>query len=187
MCTQIVADSAFADLLTIDLQRFKDTPILTMTALGPFGECLASARGRYARHFRVLQQMRIARGASLPVLLSVTVVSDARSDKNTGYVAYAQCSDRIGAETVFAFYHRVLRRVVLLISPAEEHAKAALRCICDLGVVLPFDRACGWCGAPAGGLKKCPCKGVRYCDAGCQRSHWATHRAACSRGCASGA
>ena len=173
----------FADLFTIDLQKFKDTPILTMTAQGPFGECLASARGRYAKHFRMLQRMRRSDTARepLPVLMSISFAYDAGGCRVVGYAPYARCGDRIGAETVFAFYHRLMRRVVLITAPGEEHAEAALRCICDLGVVLPFDRACGWCGAPAGGLKKCPCKGVRYCGADCQRRHWALHRVACCK------
>lgn len=123
-------------------QKFSDTPVLTMTAIdstrhGPFGECPTSARGRYARHFRIIRQMS-APGA---VCMAVAVARDARCDKVVGYVDYCRCTALIGEESVFAFYHRLLRRVVLITAPAEEHTPAAIACICALGVVVPLPDA----------------------------------------------
>ncbi len=171
-------DRVFAGLRAIGAQRFGDTPILTMSALGFFGECPASARGRYARHFRLLQQTPPT-APSGPVRKAISIVRAACDGKVYGYVPYCMCAARLGAETVYAFWHRILCKVVLIVSPADEHEGATLDCISDLSLVVRFDRACGHCGVTTLGLKKCPCKTVRYCDADCQRLHWGAHRHAC--------
>ncbi|KAL0060710.1 hypothetical protein AAF712_012490 [Marasmius tenuissimus] len=42
--------------------------------------------------------------------------------------------------------------------------------------------ACSWCGNPSAVLRKCSgCGLTRYCDAGCQRSHWNEHKKACKQ------
>ncbi|TFK49399.1 hypothetical protein OE88DRAFT_1662959 [Heliocybe sulcata] len=39
---------------------------------------------------------------------------------------------------------------------------------------------CSWCGNPSAVLRKCSgCSKTRYCDAACQKLHWATHKNAC--------
>ncbi|EPQ53631.1 hypothetical protein GLOTRDRAFT_63247 [Gloeophyllum trabeum ATCC 11539] len=39
---------------------------------------------------------------------------------------------------------------------------------------------CSWCGNPSAVLRKCGgCNKARYCDAGCQKSHWSTHKSVC--------
>ncbi|KAI0709169.1 hypothetical protein C8Q76DRAFT_626320, partial [Earliella scabrosa] len=41
---------------------------------------------------------------------------------------------------------------------------------------------CSWCNMPSAILKQCArCHTVTYCDISCQRSHWAEHKAVCSR------
>ncbi|KAI0027602.1 hypothetical protein K488DRAFT_61000 [Vararia minispora EC-137] len=42
---------------------------------------------------------------------------------------------------------------------------------------------CSWCGNPSAVLRKCKgCGKTRYCDAACQREHWAaSHRKVCAR------
>ncbi|TFK49395.1 hypothetical protein OE88DRAFT_1737014 [Heliocybe sulcata] len=42
---------------------------------------------------------------------------------------------------------------------------------------------CSWCGNPSAVLRKCSgCSKTRYCDAGCQKSHWSTHKSLCKNG-----
>ncbi|KAG0707957.1 hypothetical protein DFH29DRAFT_979573 [Suillus ampliporus] len=39
---------------------------------------------------------------------------------------------------------------------------------------------CSWCGNPSAALRKCSgCEKARYCDGGCQKSHWSEHKVAC--------
>ncbi|PPQ66949.1 hypothetical protein CVT26_009980 [Gymnopilus dilepis] len=39
---------------------------------------------------------------------------------------------------------------------------------------------CSWCGNPSAALRKCSgCAKTRYCDAGCQKSHWQDHKRVC--------
>ncbi|KAF8962295.1 hypothetical protein BDZ97DRAFT_1663105 [Flammula alnicola] len=39
---------------------------------------------------------------------------------------------------------------------------------------------CSWCGNPSAVLRKCArCSKTRYCDAGCQKSHWTNHKKEC--------
>ncbi|RPD52467.1 hypothetical protein L227DRAFT_568580 [Lentinus tigrinus ALCF2SS1-6] len=41
---------------------------------------------------------------------------------------------------------------------------------------------CSWCGALSAALKKCTgCGETQYCDANCQRPHWAEHKHTCNR------
>lgn len=48
----------------------------------------------------------------------------------------------------------------------------------DPGAVALY--RCSWCGNPSAVLKKCAaCGKTRYCDAACQRQHWATHKTLC--------
>ncbi|TFK71925.1 hypothetical protein BDN72DRAFT_837132 [Pluteus cervinus] len=40
---------------------------------------------------------------------------------------------------------------------------------------------CSWCSNPSAILRKCSgCGKTRYCDAGCQKSHWADHKKTCT-------
>jgi hypothetical protein len=112
-------------------QAFRDTPILTMSAdgRGLFGECLPSARGRYARHFRAIRANRTRQ--------AVTFAADPRTGEPLGHVDYCCCVDRTGEETVFAFHHRVMRKLVLIAAPADGQRGAAIACIRALGLVVP--------------------------------------------------
>ena len=130
--------STAATALAVSHQKFSDTPVLTMTALGPFGECPTSARGRYARHFRMIRRMSAAGAESVTVAFA------------HGYVTYCRCTALLGEESVFAFYHRLLRRVVLITAPADEHTGAVVACICALGMVVPLPDTC------VGGLASSP-------------------------------
>ncbi|KAI0672651.1 hypothetical protein C8Q78DRAFT_1020664 [Trametes maxima] len=39
---------------------------------------------------------------------------------------------------------------------------------------------CTWCGNPSAALRKCSgCGKTKYCDVGCQKSHWSEHKAKC--------
>ncbi|EIW60332.1 uncharacterized protein TRAVEDRAFT_45581 [Trametes versicolor FP-101664 SS1] len=39
---------------------------------------------------------------------------------------------------------------------------------------------CSWCGNPSAVLRKCAgCGKTKYCDSGCQKSHWTEHKADC--------
>lgn len=41
---------------------------------------------------------------------------------------------------------------------------------------------CSWCSNPSAILKKCSgCAATRYCDAGCQKSHWSEHKKQCKK------
>ncbi|KAG7446986.1 uncharacterized protein BT62DRAFT_980509 [Guyanagaster necrorhizus] len=41
---------------------------------------------------------------------------------------------------------------------------------------------CSWCGTPSAVLRKCSrCGQTRYCDTGCQKSHWTDHKRQCAQ------
>ncbi|KAG7097635.1 hypothetical protein E1B28_004967 [Marasmius oreades] len=41
---------------------------------------------------------------------------------------------------------------------------------------------CSWCGNPSAVLRKCSgCGLTRYCDSGCQKSHWTEHKKTCKQ------
>ncbi|KAI0709968.1 hypothetical protein C8Q76DRAFT_624603 [Earliella scabrosa] len=62
---------------------------------------------------------------------------------------------------------------------AGDHVCPAERHFFNVGPQIRIYR-CSWCNMPSVALKECArCHQVRYCDASCQRSHWAEHRAVC--------
>ena len=191
----LASEHSFADLFTISDQSFDKVRILSMAR----DETISSVDHRSqlasqcAVYFFVMKQR---------MRYNQQVIADGVTDYNdlvnmsvsfhwneigkiSGYSMYTRLTDpdSMGDAIVLAFYHARLRRVVLLKIPGPEFRIAGGRFIGKHGVVIPFEKACGWCGRAAEDLKKCPCKGPRYCDGECQLMHWkTTHRFECKAG-----
>ena len=180
-------DTSFEHLYLASDQIFSNLPIFTLTSCG-FNPIKGPIRARYSYCFHLIQNMimhnkRLVGVSDLTefVNLSVSFSKDANG-KIAGYTTYMRYTDpvTIGDELVFAFYHKLMRKVVLVAVPAQEHKNAALQFICGNGIVLPFEKVCGWCGRTAEDLKKCSkCKGSRYCNSDCQMLHWGLHKHEC--------
>ena len=185
--TLLASKHSFADLFTLSDQRFDDTRIFCMTPQGEIN--IGSKDSQFAVYYAVMQQrMRhnqqiIGDGITdYNDLINMSVCFHwNQSGKVTGYTMYARLTDpdNMGDAIVLAFYHAKLRRVVLLRIPGPDFRIAGTRFVGKHGVVIAFDKACGWCGRAAEDLKKCPCKGPRYCDGECQLKHWHTHKFDC--------
>ena len=187
------ARDTFKALFTVSRQSFGELFIYTLvpSPVGSHAElltrCPADEMAPYAEHFWNIQRVRTANGAncvpgsSASARLSLSVAIDFASGKVLGYTTYCRYThpEKLGEKNVFAFYHKILREVVLVVIPGPEYARNATRIVCAMGVVASFDTVCSWCGAMAGTLLRCPCKMSRYCDADCQRRHWSLHRPQC--------
>jgi hypothetical protein len=93
-----------------------------------------------------------------------------------GFYPYFSACD--SDNVMLFFFHQVLERVVLIITPTAER-EHALNFIRMHGMLHTFDKICALCGK-TGGLQKCSgCKTVRYCDCDCQTKHWPSHKAEC--------
>ena len=102
-----------------------------------------------------------------------------------GYIPYYSFADDIfGDEIMYAFFHKSIDAVVMLIAKRADAHAAAKKGMQSMADQTPFGTLCACCGVrrEGGKLRKCPCKTVRYCSKECQNAHWADHRACCSRG-----
>ena len=181
-------DTSFEHLYLASDQIFSNLPIFTLTACG-FNPIKCPTRARYAYCFHLIQNMimhnkRLVGVSDLTEFVNMSIsFSKDTNGKIAGYTTYMRYTDpvTIGDELVFAFYHKLMRKVVLVAVPEQEHKSAALQFICGNGIVLPFEKVCGWCGRTAEDLKKCSkCKGSRYCNSDCQMLHWGLHKHECS-------
>ena len=189
--TLLASENSFTDLFTIIGQSFKNLRIFSMgpsekvvtiqndTQRSQFSDCYA-----VMQHWMQHNQRVIADGITDQddlVNMSVCFHWDQISGKVVGYTMYSRFTDpeNTGEAIVLAFYHAMLRRVVLLTIPGEDFRLAAVNFISKHGVIIPFDKVCAWCGRAADTLKKCPCKEVRYCNTECQLKHWSVHKPSC--------
>ena len=182
------AKGTFDALFTVSRQDFDGTSIWT---LRPDKKACAlehddPERGRYAEHFQTIQRMREVvdnriPGSSASVALCISGYIDPESHKPAGYIPYCRYTHpkKLGNENVYVIYHKLAREVVLFITPGFEYRKLAGVFMCRFGAITSFDTVCSWCGAVACNLKKCPCGMSRYCNVGCQKSHWSLHRPQC--------
>ena len=187
----VASEHSFAELFTICDQSFKDLHIFSMapttTTDGKVNPVKKNAQ--HAMYFDVIQNrmqhnQRVIMGGitNIADLVNMSICFHwNQGGQIAGYTLYTRLTDpdSMGEGIIMAFYHSKLRRVVLLMIPGPDHRMAATRYISKHGVVTPFDKACGWCGRAAENLKKCPCKGTRYCDAECQLKHWSMHKVEC--------
>ena len=185
-------EKSFEHMFHIFNQNFSNLPIFTLKHQGFVPLQGVGARTRYTLCFMLIQHILErtrqlisagVRDQSEFINMSMAFCKDPSESKIIGYTTYCRYTDptTIGEELVFAFFHKTLRRVVLVTVPGEEHRSAAISFICGKALVLPFDKVCCWCGRTAENLKKCPCKGVRYCNAECQHLHWDLHKSDCPK------
>ena len=190
------SERTFERLSDVFGQIFSFTPVF---ALGPegFRQLLGVAdRARYSAWFLQIQYLVVhntqARvdNASSGVCdqsrfqnMSFIFVAGEGGVRAAGFSPYFRFfwPEVHGEERIFAFHHKPMRKVVLAAIPGLQHMPAFLQFVCESGTVVAFDKTCGWCGKTSEDLLKCPCKGVRYCGADCQRRHWALHRVACCK------
>ena len=187
----LASEQSFVGLFTIVEQSFEQSRIFCMGT----DEKISVIRhnDRFATYYFVIQQ-RMRHNRQI-IMEGITDYDDLvnmsvcfhwnKFGKIAGYTMYTRLTDPdsiLGDAIVLAFYHAKLRRVVLLKIPGLGYRLAGGRFIGEHGVTTPFDKACGWCGRAAEDLKKCPCKGPRYCNGECQMLHWKTHKLECGGG-----
>jgi hypothetical protein len=145
-------------------------------------EVTAGAKKKYKDHFINIQN---------PLIRDVGVTCAFEADDTVlGYIPhYSFASDVFGDEIMYAFFHKHIDAVVMLMATRADGYISATQVMHSMAEPIPFGKLCAWCGGrtwgPKGGeekLKKCPCKTVRYCSKECQYAHWADHRPCCSRG-----
>ena len=180
----IEAAMAPGKLRGLDGMSFKDVRVFkVMDAQGKHAAALyeltLDEKKKYASHFCNIGEPLIRDFGFLCALEG--------GDKLRGYIPYYSfADDMFGDEIMYAFFHKSIDAVVLLISKRADAHAAANQVMHSLGELTPFGKLCAWCGgrrdAEGGKLRKCPCKTVRYCSKECQTTHWADHRACCSRG-----
>ena len=178
----IKAAMAAGKLEGLDDMSFKDARVFkAMDAPGKNAAALyeltRSEKKKYASHFCNIGEPLIRDFGFLCVLEA--------GDKLRAYIPYYSFADDvIGEEIMYAFFHKSLDTVVLLISKRDDAHTVANQVMYSLGEQTPFGKLCAWCGGRSwcqgGKLKKCPCKTVRYCTKACQHAHWADHRSRCA-------
>ena len=176
----IEAATSVGKLKTLDDMKFKDVRVfivLPMAGKDALYELTRSEKKKYANHFCNIREPLIRNFGFLCALED--------GNKLDGYIPYYSFADDIfGDEIMYAFFHKSIDAVVLLISTRGD--ASANQVMHSLAEMTPFGKLCACCGARSwfqeGKLKKCSCKTVRYCSKECQNVHWADHRGFCSRG-----
>lgn len=186
--TLLTSEHSFAGLFTILDQPYDHTQIFSIASDGKVNTL--NKNPQYAVYYSVMQQrmqynQQIIAGGNIDYYNDLVNMSVCfhwnQGGKIAGFTMYTRLTDldSLGDAMVLAFYHAKLRRVVMLKILGPAFRIAGSHFIGKHGVVTPFDKACGWCGRAAEDLKKCPCKGSRYCNGDCQRMHWPMHRSEC--------
>jgi hypothetical protein len=150
-------------------------------------EVTRGAKKKYADHFCNIKKPRVR-----DIGITCAFEDDGRLH---GYITYYTfASDVFGDEIMYAFFHKSMDVVILLVSTKADAHASANQIMHSMAEPTPFGKLCAWCGARSWGagveilleklekLRKCPCKTVRYCSKACQNAHWADHRPFCSRG-----
>ena len=167
---------AVDDMSFKDARVFKVYPGKDATAMDEI--TTRGAKKKYADHFCNIQK---------PLVRDIGVTCAFEDDnKLHGYIPYFSfAADVFGDEIMYAFFHKSIGAVVLLMSTKADGHASANQVMHSMAEPTPFGKLCAWCGGRSwcdgGKLKKCPCKTVRYCGTECQHAHWADHRACCSR------
>ena len=92
-----------------------------------------------------------------------------------GYVPYLT-SPAAGRELVYAFYNKHTQSVAIVVATSAAHERKAKQLIANFGK-SPQSAA----SVARKALRRCPCKGVQYCDAACQKQHWKVHKLQCTK------
>ena len=90
---------------------------------------------------------------------------------------YPYFTDGDSNRIFFIFFHSTLSRLALISAPVTQR-EHALSFILEHSELHTFTKICAACGK-TGGLRKCKCEAVRYCNHECQTLHWAAHKADC--------
>jgi hypothetical protein len=116
--------------------------------------------------------------AGMAFASKIEILSDETPARITvsGFYPYF-CTRDEDNESIFIFFHVELNRLVMA---AARNRQYALNLILKHGRLHTFDKTCAYCGK-TGDLRKCKCKGVRYCSRECQLGHWTKHRVECRK------
>ncbi len=171
----IKAAMAAGKLKGLDDMSFKDVRVFKVRPMDAPGKGAAAlyelTRGekkKYANHFCNIRQ---------PLIRNFGVLSALEDgDKVHWFIPYYSFADEIfGDEIMYAFFHKSIDAVVLLISKRSNAHAAANQVMHSMAEMTPFGKLCACCGGrPEGGcqggkLKNCPCKTVRFCSKECQK------------------
>jgi hypothetical protein len=196
-------------LLPVITQPFCQTPIFSLSCHGgefSFPELKVKEKRReLENHFQKIrklidlnnqiQQLHIRGEAESTYtdLMNICLVipkrsGDSESDKRPdGYYVYFKVgiegTGPLGATCMVVYYHQILKKCVVIVSPSQEPAWAlTVEHIISTSVKLPFHKDCSFCGKCSENLTKCTnCKVTRYCNKSCQVNHWKDHKTVCKQ------
>jgi hypothetical protein len=164
-----------ADMLCASTQQYEDVNVLRVgedTIFG--GATMSAAEPRYAAFFRDVQLRDTGLTAGF------TTCHESGGATLLGYVPYLTSSAGRG-ELVYAFYNKHTQSVAIVVAASAAHERKAKQIMANFGKMRSFSPVCSFCGSEALALRRCPCKGVQYCDASCQKQHWKVHKLQCSK------
>ena len=167
-----------ADMFCASDQQYEDVNVLRVDEDTIFGGAKMHAStadgGRYAAFFRDVQ--RCDKGLTA----GFTTCHESGGTTLLGYVPYLT-SPATGRELVYAFYNKHTQAVAIVVAASAAHERKAKQLMANFGKMHSFSPVCSFCGSEGQALRRCPCKGVQYCDEACQRQHWKAHKLQCSK------
>jgi hypothetical protein len=167
-----------ADMLCASSQQYEDVNVLRVDEDTIFGGAtMRASEPRYASFFRDVQ----LRDKKLTA--GFTTCHEAGGVTLLGYVPYLTSSMPMGGELVYAFYNKHTQSVAIVVTASAALERNAKQLIANLGKLHSFSPVCSFCGSDGSlqALRSCPCKGVQYCNASCQKQHWKAHKLQCSK------
>ncbi len=166
-----------ADMLCASSQQYEDVNVLRVDDDTIFGcATMSAAEPRYAAFFRDVQRCdkRLTAG--------FTTCHESGGSTLLGYVPYLTLpAGGMGKELVYAFYSKHTQSVAIVVAASAAHERKAKQIMANFGKMHSFSPVCSFCGSEGQALRRCPCEGVQYCDAVCQKQHWKVHKLQCSK------
>jgi hypothetical protein len=163
-----------ADMLCSSSQQYEDVNILRVDEDTIFGGAtMHASEPRYAAFFRDVQlcDKRLTAG--------FTTCHESGGVTLLGYVPYLTSPVGRG-ELVYAFYNKHTQSVAIVVAASAAHERKAKQILANFGKMHSFSPVCSFCASEVLALRRCPCNGVQYCDASCQKQHWKVHKLQCS-------
>ena len=102
-----------------------------------------------------------------------------------GFKPYFYCELEEDGEKSAIYMVYTKEKTFSLIQCKIEQHNYILKYILSVSAIKLFNKMCAWCGTTRGdgkdnALRKCECKGCRYCTEKCQHKHWDFHKVLCT-------